>query len=191
MEERQIIRSYKFGIYQLLPGQTMEHQGLANPCGKIKTKTLECPRSFHACLYALKWKQRRIFRGEGASFGVKAEISNDWFYFANFGFISFMLTCCCADGTACGFLDSCTPDFLDFVNWLGEPIQLRGWKGYRAGLDVSGKCPSLPHECSGKHLQPHPNMVIFISRRHDWGEVHIYTLERVPSHVPLRTFYTL
>ncbi|KAF8909917.1 hypothetical protein BGZ58_005961, partial [Dissophora ornata] len=65
MEERQIIRSHKFGIYQLLPGQTLERQGLANPC------------------------------------------------------------------------DSCTPDFLDFVNWLGEPIRLRGWKGYRAGLDVS------------------------------------------------------
>ncbi|KAI8357139.1 hypothetical protein B0O80DRAFT_496853 [Mortierella sp. GBAus27b] len=66
MEERQIIRHYKFGIYQLLPGQTLEHQGLANPC------------------------------------------------------------------------DSCTPDFMDFVHWLGEPIQLRGWKGYRAGLDVNG-----------------------------------------------------
>jgi hypothetical protein len=35
--------------------------------------------------------------------------------------------------------DSCTPDFMDFVHWLGEPIQLRGWKGYRAGLDVNGK----------------------------------------------------
>lgn len=34
MEERQIIRHYKFGIYHLLPGQTLEHQGLANPCGK-------------------------------------------------------------------------------------------------------------------------------------------------------------
>ncbi|KAG0355664.1 hypothetical protein BGZ54_001058 [Gamsiella multidivaricata] len=66
MEERQVIRCYKFGIYQLLPGQTLEHQGLANPC------------------------------------------------------------------------DACTPDFMDFVHWLGEPIRLHGWKEYRAGLDVNG-----------------------------------------------------
>ncbi|KAF9360057.1 GTPase-activating Rap/Ran-GAP domain-like protein 3 [Mortierella sp. AD094] len=66
MEERQIIRCYKFGIYQLLPGQTLEQEGLANPC------------------------------------------------------------------------DSCTPAFMDFVHWLGEPVQLRNWKGYRAGLDVIG-----------------------------------------------------
>ncbi|KAF9573451.1 hypothetical protein EC968_008536 [Mortierella alpina] len=32
MEERQIIRCYKFGIFQLLPGQTQEQEGLANPC---------------------------------------------------------------------------------------------------------------------------------------------------------------
>ncbi|KAG0305356.1 hypothetical protein BGZ98_004263 [Dissophora globulifera] len=66
LEERQIIQSYKFGIYQLLPGQTLERQGLANP------------------------------------------------------------------------RDTCTPDFMDFVSWLGDPIQLRGWTGYRAGLDVNG-----------------------------------------------------
>ncbi|KAG9327722.1 hypothetical protein KVV02_006426 [Mortierella alpina] len=58
MEERQIIRCYKFGAFQLLPGQTQEHEGLANPC--------------------------------------------------------------------------------DFMHWLGEPIRLCGWKGYRAGLDVTG-----------------------------------------------------
>lgn len=34
MEERQIIRHHKFGVYHLLPGQTLEYQGLANPCGK-------------------------------------------------------------------------------------------------------------------------------------------------------------
>ncbi|KAI1316081.1 hypothetical protein EDD11_010470 [Mortierella claussenii] len=34
--------------------------------------------------------------------------------------------------------DSCTPDFMDFLYWLGEPIRLREWKGYRAGLDVIG-----------------------------------------------------
>ncbi|KAG0061805.1 hypothetical protein BGZ90_003384 [Linnemannia elongata] len=34
--------------------------------------------------------------------------------------------------------ESCTPEFLDFLNWLGEPVQLQGWKGYRAGLDVIG-----------------------------------------------------
>ncbi|KAI9239824.1 MAG: hypothetical protein BYD32DRAFT_459397 [Podila humilis] len=61
MEERQIIRCYKFGVYQLLPGQTLEHQGLANAY-----------------------------------------------------------------------------DFLEFLQWLGEPIKLNGWKGYRAGLDTVG-----------------------------------------------------
>ncbi|KAF9289542.1 hypothetical protein BGZ68_009124 [Mortierella alpina] len=66
MEERQIIRCYKFGVYQLLPGQTQEYEGLANPC------------------------------------------------------------------------DTCTPNFMDFLHWLGEPIRLCGWKEYRAGLDVTG-----------------------------------------------------
>ncbi|KAG9072333.1 hypothetical protein KI688_000103 [Linnemannia hyalina] len=66
MEERQVIRSYKFGVVMLLPGQTLEYQGLTN------TK------------------------------------------------------------------ESCTPEFLDFLTWLGEPVQLQGWKGYRAGLDVIG-----------------------------------------------------
>ncbi|KAF9574093.1 hypothetical protein BGW38_008353, partial [Lunasporangiospora selenospora] len=65
LEESQVVRCYKFGVYQLLQGQTLEHQGLANPC------------------------------------------------------------------------DSCTGDFLDFLHWLGEPIKLHGWKGYRAGLDIN------------------------------------------------------
>ncbi|KAF9911264.1 hypothetical protein EC991_004161 [Linnemannia zychae] len=34
--------------------------------------------------------------------------------------------------------DSCTPAFMDFLDWLGEPVRLNGWKGYRAGLDVIG-----------------------------------------------------
>lgn len=34
MEERQIIRCYKFGVYHLLPGQTTEYQGLSNTQGK-------------------------------------------------------------------------------------------------------------------------------------------------------------
>ncbi|GJJ68616.1 hypothetical protein EMPS_00962 [Entomortierella parvispora] len=66
MEERQIIRCYKFGVYHLLPGQTTEYQGLSNA------------------------------------------------------------------------QDSCTPAFTNFMHWLGEPIRLCGWKGYRAGLDVAG-----------------------------------------------------
>ncbi|KAF9314715.1 hypothetical protein BG003_003910 [Podila horticola] len=39
MEERQIIRCYKFGVYQLLPGQTLEHQGLANAYGDTTGET--------------------------------------------------------------------------------------------------------------------------------------------------------
>jgi hypothetical protein len=34
MEERQIIRCHKFGVVMLLPGQTLEHQGLTNTRGK-------------------------------------------------------------------------------------------------------------------------------------------------------------
>lgn len=33
MEERQVIRSYKFGVVMLLPGQTLEYQGLTNTRG--------------------------------------------------------------------------------------------------------------------------------------------------------------
>ncbi|CAO3573554.1 unnamed protein product [Mortierella alpina] len=79
MEERQIIRCYKFGVFQLLPGQTQEQEGLANPC------------------------------------------------------------------------DTCTPDFRDFLQWLGEPIRLCGWKGYRAGLDVIGK---VEHDYAIDHMKP-------------------------------------
>ncbi|KAF9438138.1 GTPase-activating Rap/Ran-GAP domain-like protein 3 [Entomortierella beljakovae] len=27
---------------------------------------------------------------------------------------------------------------MDFVHWLGDPVRLRNWKGYRAGLDIIG-----------------------------------------------------
>ena len=36
-------------------------------------------------------------------------------------------------------VESCTPEFMDFLSWLGDPVRLLGWKGYRAGLDVIGK----------------------------------------------------
>jgi hypothetical protein len=36
------------------------------------------------------------------------------------------------------FLENASPAFKKFLNFLGENIELRGWKGYRAGLDVSG-----------------------------------------------------
>ncbi|KAJ3090340.1 hypothetical protein HK100_007475 [Physocladia obscura] len=34
--------------------------------------------------------------------------------------------------------DDASPAFKSFLSFLGETIELRGWKGYRAGLDVSG-----------------------------------------------------
>ncbi|KAJ3117488.1 hypothetical protein HDU96_006582 [Phlyctochytrium bullatum] len=66
MEERQVIRSYKFGVVYMKDGQTTEDEMLQN-------------------------------RHEDAS-----------------------------------------PAFKQFLNFLGETIELKGWKGYRAGLDVSG-----------------------------------------------------
>ncbi|KNC98044.1 uncharacterized protein SPPG_06458 [Spizellomyces punctatus DAOM BR117] len=66
MEERQVIRSYKFGVAYVGPGQCSEEEMFSN-------------------------------RAENAS-----------------------------------------PKFKEFLNFLGETIELRGWKGYRAGLDVSG-----------------------------------------------------
>ncbi|KAG0307589.1 GTPase-activating Rap/Ran-GAP domain-like protein 3, partial [Linnemannia gamsii] len=27
---------------------------------------------------------------------------------------------------------------MAFLDWLGKPVELQGWKGYRAGLDVIG-----------------------------------------------------
>ncbi|KAJ3211224.1 hypothetical protein HDU67_004667 [Dinochytrium kinnereticum] len=66
MEERQVIRSYKFGVVYMAEGQTTEEEMLQN-------------------------------RHENTS-----------------------------------------PSFKQFLNFLGETIELKGWKGYRAGLDVSG-----------------------------------------------------
>lgn len=73
MEERQVIRSYKFGLAYLKAGQTTEAQALAN-CEK-----------------------------------------------------------------------DVSPAFTDFLTFLGEKIELKGWKGYRAGLDVS------PSQNTGTH----------------------------------------
>lgn len=66
MEERQVIRSYKFGVAYCMAGQSSEADMMAN-------------------------------RHETSS-----------------------------------------PAFKQFLQFLGETIELRGWKGYRAGLDVSG-----------------------------------------------------
>ncbi|KAL3894438.1 MAG: hypothetical protein SGCHY_005274, partial [Lobulomycetales sp.] len=66
MEERQVIRSYKFGVGYLKKGQSTEEHMLSN----------------------------------------KYEDSS--------------------------------PEFKQFLAFLGETIELKGWKGYRAGLDVSG-----------------------------------------------------
>lgn len=66
MEERQVIRSYKFGVTYLAAGQSTEEQMFANK------------------------------------------------------------------------LENASPQFKQFLSFLGETIELKGWKGYRAGLDVSG-----------------------------------------------------
>ncbi|KAJ3185375.1 hypothetical protein HDU85_001425 [Gaertneriomyces sp. JEL0708] len=66
MEERQVIRSYKFGVAYVGPGQSSEEEMFSNKA------------------------------------------------------------------------DDVSPSFKQFLNFLGETIELRGWKGYRAGLDVSG-----------------------------------------------------
>jgi RAP1 GTPase activating protein 1 len=65
MEERQIIRSYKFGLCYVGPNQSTEEE----------------------------------------------MFSNNW--------------------------ESTSPGFRQFLNFLGERIELKGWKGYRAGLDVN------------------------------------------------------
>lgn len=66
MEERQVIRSYKFGVGYLAPGQSTEEQMMSNK------------------------------------------------------------------------MENSSVAFKQFLAFLGETIQLKGWKGYRAGLDVSG-----------------------------------------------------
>lgn len=65
MEERQVIRSYKFGLAYLAKGQSTEEE---------------------------------MFRNR---------------------------------------MEDTSPEFKDFLNFLGETIELKGWKGYRAGLDVA------------------------------------------------------
>lgn len=65
MEERQVIRSYKFGFLYAAAGQTLEEQ-----------------------LFANNW-------------------------------------------------DQTSPHFRQFLNFLGERIELKSWKGYRAGLDTN------------------------------------------------------
>ncbi|TPX37237.1 hypothetical protein SmJEL517_g01108 [Synchytrium microbalum] len=66
MEERQVIRSYKFGVTYLAPGQSNEEEMFMNR------------------------------------------------------------------------MENVSPQFRQFLTFLGETIELRGWKGYRAGLDVAG-----------------------------------------------------
>eukprot|EP00158_Paraphelidium_tribonemae_P001232 Partr_v1_DN24146_c0_g1_i1_m71146 putative GTPase activating protein len=65
MEERQVIRSYKFGLLYVAPGQSTEEEMFQNS------------------------------------------------------------------------YDQSSPAFKNFLNFLGERIELKGWKGYRAGLDIS------------------------------------------------------
>ena len=35
--------------------------------------------------------------------------------------------------------DAPTPDYEEFLEWLGERITLKGWSKYRGGLDVKSK----------------------------------------------------
>jgi RAP1 GTPase activating protein 1 len=74
MEERQVIRSYKFGLEYCAPGQTTEAQCLHNTHG--------------------------------------LNVDNN--------------------------IESTSAEYKNFLAFLGETINLAGWKGYRAGLDVSG-----------------------------------------------------
>ena len=36
-------------------------------------------------------------------------------------------------------IENTSAEFRKFLNFLGETIELKNWKGYRAGLDVSGR----------------------------------------------------
>jgi RAP1 GTPase activating protein 1 len=75
MEERQVIRSYKFGVGYVAKGQTTETEMLSNKPG-----------------------------------------------------ISIIFS----------MQESVSEEYKKFLNFLGETIELKAWKGYRAGLDVSG-----------------------------------------------------
>ena len=147
MEERQIIRCYKFGVYHLLPGQTTEYQGLSNTQGK-KFLFLSSLFFFSPLfLFILSrtffsWKTRAqqffillfFFRGTIQFLNSFA----GWFEsFPPLSACSLFLTN--ALSLYFFFPDTCTPAFTNFMHWLGEPIRLCGWKGYRAGLDVAGK----------------------------------------------------
>ena len=86
MEERQVIRSYKFGVTYLGPDQSTEEEMFSNKTGKHCFIILAC------CMYKK-----------------------------------------CTNYTA---ISAGSPAFKEFLQFLGETIELRGWKGYRAGLDV-------------------------------------------------------
>ncbi|KAF9158033.1 hypothetical protein DFQ26_008041 [Actinomortierella ambigua] len=34
--------------------------------------------------------------------------------------------------------ETVSPAFSEFLHWLGDPVRLQGWQGYRGGLDVKG-----------------------------------------------------
>ncbi|RUS24190.1 hypothetical protein BC938DRAFT_473971 [Jimgerdemannia flammicorona] len=36
-------------------------------------------------------------------------------------------------------LEQTSPAFHEFLAWLGDTVELKGWKGYRGGLDVKGE----------------------------------------------------
>jgi hypothetical protein len=42
------------------------------------------------------------------------------------------------------FLDATSPDYDEFLEFLGEKITLQGWANYRGGLDVKSKIITLP-----------------------------------------------
>ena len=50
-----------------------------------------------------------------------------------------------SDALLHGGIEDISPAFTNFLTFLGEKIELKGWKGYRAGLDVA------PSQNTGTH----------------------------------------
>jgi len=116
MEDRQVIRSYKFGLLYAKDGQTTEQDIFRNKLGTLPILPTVISTQFHSLTLSL----------------------------------SLSLSLIHADDTS--------KAFKEFLNFIGERIELKNWKGYRAGLDVNGNSPPPPpwHFKFWRHLGFHP-----------------------------------
>jgi len=117
MEDRQVIRSYKFGLLYAKDGQSTEQEIFRNKLGMCTFLSPSPSLSLsppHSRTYPQLRSSPQYFR---------------------------YLTSCFFPILCSNHADDSSKAFKEFLNFIGERIELKNWKGYRAGLDVNGNHP--------------------------------------------------